>query len=120
MFVSSRRRHTGCALVRGVQTCALPIWAMRKGAIASAVTTQGEMVDWKFLARNGPRGTYSQAWKSRADQSLSRPKPAICSAASPIGAVSPSELGRATCTANASPYVWIRVEAESLKKNYYL
>src|SRR3546814_14653074 len=25
-FVSSRRRHTRCALVTGVQTCALPIW----------------------------------------------------------------------------------------------
>src|SRR3546814_3062894 len=24
---SSRRRHTRCALVTGVQTCALPIWA---------------------------------------------------------------------------------------------
>src|SRR3546814_7944585 len=24
-FFSSRRRHTGCALVTGVQTCALPI-----------------------------------------------------------------------------------------------
>src|SRR3546814_4969277 len=30
-FFSSRRRHTRCALVTGVQTCALPIWrrAMR-------------------------------------------------------------------------------------------
>src|SRR3546814_15220515 len=26
-FISSRRRHTRCALVTGVQTCALPIWA---------------------------------------------------------------------------------------------
>src|SRR3546814_2049611 len=26
-FVSSRRRHTSCALVTGVQTCALPIFA---------------------------------------------------------------------------------------------
>src|SRR3546814_2943801 len=26
-FFSSRRRHTICALVTGVQTCALPIWA---------------------------------------------------------------------------------------------
>src|SRR3546814_6370625 len=26
VFVSSRRRHTRCALVTGVQTCALPIW----------------------------------------------------------------------------------------------
>src|SRR3546814_3070982 len=25
-FFSSRRRHTRCALVTGVQTCALPIW----------------------------------------------------------------------------------------------
>src|SRR3546814_4363167 len=28
-FFSSRRRHTRCALVTGVQTCALPIWASR-------------------------------------------------------------------------------------------
>src|SRR3546814_3571420 len=27
-FFSSRRRHTRCALVTGVQTCALPIFAM--------------------------------------------------------------------------------------------
>src|SRR3546814_9539640 len=26
LFVSSRRRHTRCALVTGVQTCALPIF----------------------------------------------------------------------------------------------
>src|SRR3546814_3647402 len=28
-FFSSRRRHTRCALVTGVQTCALPILAVR-------------------------------------------------------------------------------------------
>src|SRR3546814_9707660 len=28
-FFSSRRRHTRCALVTGVQTCALPIWQFR-------------------------------------------------------------------------------------------
>src|SRR3546814_5880814 len=33
-FFSSRRRHTRCALVTGVQTCALPIWpAATKPAI---------------------------------------------------------------------------------------
>src|SRR3546814_2792295 len=26
LFFASRRRHTRCALVTGVQTCALPIW----------------------------------------------------------------------------------------------
>src|SRR3546814_2533342 len=30
--VSSRRRHTRCALVTGVQTCALPILVMQVGA----------------------------------------------------------------------------------------
>src|SRR3546814_2409208 len=34
-FFSSRRRHTRCALVTGVQTCALPISA-RRPAIARA------------------------------------------------------------------------------------
>src|SRR3546814_10063807 len=30
VFFSSRRRHTRCALVTGVQTCALPIFACRQ------------------------------------------------------------------------------------------
>src|SRR3546814_4085663 len=30
-FFSSRRRHTRCALVTGVQTCALPIWRTERG-----------------------------------------------------------------------------------------
>src|SRR3546814_12044458 len=33
-FFSSRRRHTRCALVTGVQTCALPICAPYQGAMA--------------------------------------------------------------------------------------
>src|SRR3546814_10248223 len=33
-FFSSRRRHTSCALVTGVQTCALPIYAEARFAIA--------------------------------------------------------------------------------------
>src|SRR3546814_9921492 len=30
-FFSSRRRHTRCALVTGVQTCALPIYMLERG-----------------------------------------------------------------------------------------
>src|SRR3546814_7317755 len=33
-FFSSRRRHTRCALVTGVQTCALPICRSRMAALA--------------------------------------------------------------------------------------
>src|SRR3546814_5532976 len=42
-FFSSRRRHTRCALVTGVQTCALPISytpALRPEAIVRAFVTQ--------------------------------------------------------------------------------
>src|SRR3546814_17868397 len=34
-FFSSRRRHTRCALVTGVQTCALPIYFNAAGACSS-------------------------------------------------------------------------------------
>src|SRR3546814_1940389 len=32
-FFSSRRRHTRCALVTGVQTCALPIFVLEQRAV---------------------------------------------------------------------------------------
>src|SRR3546814_9414754 len=41
-FFSSRRRHTRCALVTGVQTCALPIWtAMPVGTVKWFNSTKG-------------------------------------------------------------------------------
>src|SRR3546814_7791401 len=39
-FFSSRRRHTSCALVTGVQTCALPISPDRAVGIAEAVLVE--------------------------------------------------------------------------------
>src|SRR3546814_4232649 len=36
-FFSSRRRHTRCALVTGVQTCALPILRTRRIAMSFAL-----------------------------------------------------------------------------------
>src|SRR3546814_6762008 len=48
-FFSSRRRHTRCALVTGVQTCALPIW---KYATAAAIRCGWNMLpvyrDWQL------------------------------------------------------------------------
>src|SRR3546814_3254362 len=42
-FFSSRRRHTRCALVTGVQTCALPIYCTPKGGkIAHLAGAEGE------------------------------------------------------------------------------
>src|SRR3546814_6824926 len=45
-FFSSRRRHTRCALVTGVQTCALPIWpAERLGQVSRALVEDPALVD---------------------------------------------------------------------------
>src|SRR3546814_12647401 len=43
-FLSSRRRHTRCALVTGVQTCALPISSIVN-------TARGEVIDENALTR---------------------------------------------------------------------
>src|SRR3546814_13216237 len=40
-FFSSRRRHTGCALVTGVQTCALPISSCAKDAPLDSLDPAG-------------------------------------------------------------------------------
>src|SRR3546814_18539575 len=44
-FFSSRRRHTRCALVTGVQTCALPISGVRQPGVKSPLQTTPLMVD---------------------------------------------------------------------------
>src|SRR3546814_20259125 len=52
-FFSSRRRHTRCALVTGVQTCALPIW---KGALAMSEPGAGSDVVGSMSCRAELRG----------------------------------------------------------------
>src|SRR3546814_17534100 len=50
VFFSSRRRHTRCALVTGVQTCALPIYAREPSDSAkTGLATRG-------LSRRSDRG----------------------------------------------------------------
>src|SRR3546814_7056418 len=45
VFFSSRRRHTRCALVTGVQTCALPIFATVPFIRASAEHVESTGID---------------------------------------------------------------------------
>src|SRR3546814_4879765 len=59
MFVcSSRRRNTRCALVTGVQTCALPISVMDKGDYKRADAIFSSMIDLK--------PDYAEAYNKRA------------------------------------------------------
>src|SRR3546814_3865810 len=48
LFVSSRRQHTRCALVTGVQTCALPICLLVEIASASINEPSGRICDVIF------------------------------------------------------------------------
>lgn len=49
--------------------------ATRASSRASSGVIQADTEVAKDLPRKGPRGTYSQAWMSRADQSLRRQRP---------------------------------------------
>src|SRR3546814_2078943 len=60
-FFSSRRRHTRCALVTGVQTCALPIsteaprlrWAKRLGTLRSSSVTDDSLASGAATLQRG-------------------------------------------------------------------
>src|SRR3546814_2713977 len=55
LFVSSRRRHTRCALVTGVQTCALPICFSDIAFVTGKAETArlGLAVQLRFFAGHG-------------------------------------------------------------------
>src|SRR3546814_5441310 len=55
VFVSSRRRHTRCALVTGVQTCALPISQEKLEIVRThgALLVEEPVARWHDLRRGG-------------------------------------------------------------------
>src|SRR3546814_4174070 len=68
-FFSSRRRHTRCALVTGVQTCALPIYprrlrsagarprlSCRRRRLPLGADRRALLSGRRLLSRGGPRG----------------------------------------------------------------
>src|SRR3546814_5617463 len=79
-FFSSRRRHTRCALVTGVQTCALPIsstFALNNATIGHAVALASK--GWKQALIDDPhlknglnvcegKVTYAAVAKARSEE----------------------------------------------------
>src|SRR3546814_16235089 len=59
-FCSSRRRHTRCALVTGVQTCALPIYPREAGSHAVSAAPFGSAsilpISWAYMLLMGDGG----------------------------------------------------------------
>src|SRR3546814_15526691 len=71
---SSRRRHTRCALVTGVQTCALPIWhafvhEIRDGKIVQTREYHDPRHVWTVLGRWAPWGATPVPPRSRPRRS---------------------------------------------------
>src|SRR3546814_20281399 len=98
VFFSSRRRHTSCALVTGVQTCALPSSALGifgVGNLGAAVTNFAA----PFLVLAYGRETTAQIY-------------AVVLVAM---AVAFYEIGRASCRESVCQYVYISVVALSLQ-----
>ena len=75
---------------------------VQAAASASSGVIHAETEVANDLPRNGPSGTYSHAWMSRADQSLSRHTPNTCSAKSATGTRPPGCDGEPTTNATSA------------------
>src|SRR3546814_2403596 len=93
-FFSSRRRHTRCALVTGVQTCALPIFQASlapDGASCAILSPEGERED-SYIPGSTPVRSTERSHSSRASLA-SRPARVA------------REIGRASCRERVCQYV---------------
>src|SRR3546814_18505008 len=95
-FFSSRRRHTRCALVTGVQTCALPISEPDRGDL--------------YRPGRAGAGRHAKADRVFLNRAHGLRNPGYV----------PREIGRASCRERGCQYVWISVVAVSLKKKELL
>src|SRR3546814_5598669 len=89
-FFSSRRRHTRCALVTGVQTCALPIYFPRQPR-PGAEQERSRRAAFRLRRRSGPE----------RDRTLRRAAP---QEAERDAGIDP-EIGRASCRERVCQYV---------------
>src|SRR3546814_6732283 len=103
-FVSSRRRHTRCALVTGVQTCALPILADgSERGVGNAILvkvnqigTLSETLEAVELAhKNGYRAVMSHRSGETEDSTIADLAVATNCGQIKTGSLARSEIGRA-------------------------
>src|SRR3546814_18246418 len=117
-FFSSRRRHTRCALVTGVQTCALPISASSTTRWRTACWRRGAQPPRNFEPRSTARtkdraGEMDFAFTAEQEQFRAGVRRFIPETLTP-------EIGRASCRERGCQYVKISVAAATLKKKIKL
>src|SRR3546814_4831388 len=98
-FFSSRRRHTGCALWTGVQTCALPISKADAGrALEAFIGAVKTTLKKKGTVTLVGFGTF--AVSERAARTGRNPRTGEA-----IKIKKAKEIGRASCRERVCPYV---------------
>src|SRR3546814_2589915 len=91
-FFSSRRRHTRCALVTGVQTCALPILVSGRSRTVGAITPTMENPSFALLV-DAVQTTLDEAGYT------------LLLASSQYDAERELQIGRASCRERVCQYV---------------
>src|SRR3546814_4003348 len=95
-FFSSRRRHTSCALVTEVQTCALPIYLLEAGlGVGLARGQKGRADIGKVRAERLGREDASAACDAAGEQK--KPVPPLANLADEGEGRLIAEIGRASC-----------------------
>src|SRR3546814_4378104 len=104
-FFSSRRRHTRCALVTGVQTCALPIWLFAL-AIFSVATQKDPAFQASSPKTSAPPfgAAFFLRWLS-GSLLFASPVDAIGTEDAMGGLWSILKIGRASCRERVCQYV---------------
>src|SRR3546814_16967503 len=105
-FFSSRRRHTRCALVTGVQTCALPISVVASPSIARSVSLTEQP---RHNTDAGPCTAIAVgARNSRSQNALAACEINVAIAdtgLTPVTGTEPGKIGRASCRERVCQYV---------------
>src|SRR3546814_5301168 len=91
-FFSSRRRHTRCALVTGVQTCALPILAAA-GRVDAAILAG--LLDNPYFERRPPKSLDRDDFTGAAVAGLALEDGAATLTAFTAATIAAAEIGRA-------------------------
>src|SRR3546814_9147893 len=106
-FFSSRRRHTSCALVTGVQTCALPIYFREMLDEAIREGRRGRIHYFSHVSDAGASGEVkadpSGAGESAASTAGNRTAAGISATSASVGIG--QKIGRASCRERVCQYV---------------